>query len=79
VTSPFADASRLQDFLPCLAADKISKKQIIVSFGLPVFKYIAAVDFVQQFVRTSSDKHVMLKHSLTAKSELTFARWRHFE
>jgi len=27
---------------------------------LPIFQDIAAVDFVQQFVQTSSDKHVML-------------------
>jgi len=39
----------------------------MASSNLPVFQYTAAVDFVQQFVQTSSAKHVMLnspKHSL---------------
>jgi len=35
-------------------------KQIVDSLYLPVFEYIAAVDFVQQFVQTSSAKQVML-------------------
>jgi len=35
-------------------------KQIMDSLYLPVFQYIAAVDFVQQFVQTSSTKQFTL-------------------
>jgi len=35
-------------------------KQIMDGLYLPVFQYIAAVDFVQQFVQTSAAKHIVL-------------------
>jgi len=35
-------------------------KQIVDGLSLPVFQYIVAVDFVQQFVQTSFAKQVML-------------------
>jgi len=70
MTSPFADASRSPDFLSDLGAVCRSNcqqvqclllfKQIVDGLYLPVFQYIGAVDFVQQFVRTSSTKQVML-------------------
>jgi len=60
MTSSFADASRSRDFLSDFAAvcrsncQQVQRlllfKQIVDSLYLPVFQYIAAVDFVQQFV-----------------------------
>ena len=35
-------------------------QQIMDGLYLPVFQYLAAVDFAQQFVQTSSSKQVML-------------------
>jgi len=70
MTLPFTDASRSWDFLSGLGAVCRSNCQqvqicllqfkIVDSLYLPVFQYIAAVDFVQQFVHSSSAKHVML-------------------
>ena len=40
------------------SADQIANKYNVLY--LPVFHYIAAVDFVQQFIQTSSAKQVML-------------------
>jgi len=61
--SPFADASCFWDFLPGLGAVcrlnyqqvkcLLLFKQIMDGLHLAVFQYIAAVNFVQQFVQTT--------------------------
>jgi len=70
MTSPFADDSRSWEFLSGLGAVWQIKlptihrlllfKLIVDGLYIPVFQYIAEVDFVQQFVQTTSAKHVML-------------------
>jgi len=69
MTSPIADASRSWEFLSGLGAicrsncQQVQRllllKQIVDGLSLRVLQYIAAVDFVQQFVQTIV-KHVML-------------------
>jgi len=66
MTSPFADASLLWNFLSGLGAVCRSNcpqvqrlllfKQIVDGLYLSVFQCIAVVDFVQQFIQTNNAK-----------------------
>jgi len=66
MTSPFVDASRghaHENFcqIKLLTSTMLAAVQADHDgLYLPVFQYIAAVDFVQQFVQTSSAKQVTL-------------------
>jgi len=83
--SSFTDASCLRDFLPCLAAYRVSKKHSLLLFKqtmdglyLPIIHYCCC-HFIHQPLQTSSAPHLLLKfpqQSSRAKSGLlTFESW----
>ena len=85
MTSAFVDASRSWDFLSGLdeSADQIADKLNAcccscwswrASSYLPTFQYIAALDFVQQLVQTSSAKEVMLNSTLAFVKAKSYCR-----